>query len=100
MLELALPELRAAAGEVVHGRVRTEREHGSVVVELVRVEQSPTGYSTYRIATADVDEDGSFTLTVPRNALPDVTGRECALHHSLRAVAGHEEVRTVFAVAP
>jgi hypothetical protein len=100
MLELALSERRAAAGEVVHGRVRTEGQHASVAVELVRVEQSPTGFSTYRVAIADVAEDGSFAFTVPRDAPPDIAGRDCSLHYSLRAVAAHEETRLAFAVAP
>ena len=100
MLELALSEARAAAGELVHGRVRTLHETASIAVELVRVEQSPSGSATYLVASAAVADDGSFALAVPPDALPDVVGRECALHYTVRVVAGHEEARQAFAVAP
>jgi hypothetical protein len=66
----------------------------------VRVERSPTGLATYRVARAQIADDGTFTLAVPDDLSPDVVGRDCALHYALRAIAGREEVRQTFSVAP
>jgi hypothetical protein len=100
MLELALSEVRAAAGDVVHGRVYTQDELTPLAVDLVRTERSPTGFASYRVASAQLAGDGSFTLIVPDDAPPDVVGRDCSLHYSLRALSKDEEVRQPFSVAP
>ena len=97
MLELALDEARAAAGAVVHGRVHAEGA-APVVIELVRIERSPSGYATYHVARAVSDPDGSFALPVPDRTPPDVEGRDCSLHYALRALADGEEAREAFSV--
>ena len=92
MLELALSEERAAAGAVVHGRARAATAAGVVGVELVRVEQSPSGSTTYRVASGVASEDGAFELAVPDDAPPGFVGRECALRYAVRATAMGEEL--------
>jgi hypothetical protein len=92
MLELALDEARAAAGAVVHGRVLADSP-APVVLELVRIEHSPSGVATYHVARALSEPDGGFALPVPDDAPPDVEGRACSLHYALRALADGEEVR-------
>lgn len=99
MLTLALSEARAAAGEVVQGRVERPDDSTRVAVELVRVEHSPVGAASYHVASAELDGDGSFVLAVPDDAPPDVIGSECSLHYAIRAVAGRDEVRQPVAVA-
>ena len=98
MLELVLSEARATAGSVVHGRVRTSDEPTPVAVDLVRIERSPAGFATYRVVRAELADDGTFTLVVPDEAPPDVSGRECSLLYAVRAVAGAEEARAAFSV--
>jgi hypothetical protein len=100
MLELALSEARATAGTVVHGRVHAPDVTVPVVVELMRLERSPSGSATYRVASAEPADDGTFALVVPEHTPPDVEGRDCSLHYSLRAFAGPDEVREAFSVAP
>jgi hypothetical protein len=97
MLELALDEARAAAGAVVHGRVHADSA-APVVIELVRIERSPSGYATYHVARAVSEPDGSFALPVPDRAPPDVEGRDCSLHYALRALADGQEARGAFSV--
>jgi hypothetical protein len=99
MLELALSEARATAGTVVHGCVHAPDVTVPVVIELMRLERSPSGSATYRVATAEPADDGTFELVVPEHAPPDVEGRDCSLHYALRAVAGPDEVRETFSVA-
>jgi hypothetical protein len=99
MLALALSEARAAAGEIVHGRVECPDQSTRVAVELVRVEHSPVGAASYHVATAEPADDGGFALAVPDAAPPDVQGGECSLHYAVRAVAGRDEVRQAMAVA-
>jgi hypothetical protein len=99
MLELALSEARAAAGTVVHGCVHAPGVTVPVVVELMRLERSPSGSTTYRVARAETADDGTFELIVPEQAPPDVEGRDCSLHYTLRAFAGPDEVREAFSVA-
>lgn len=92
MLELALNEDRAAAGAVVHGRVRAPDEVvRSTSIELLRLERSPVGVATHRVATADVAADGSFELAVPDGAPPGVEGRNCSLRYAVRAHDGEDE---------
>jgi hypothetical protein len=92
MLELALSEDRAAAGAVVHGRVRAPDQLARATsIELLRLERSPVGVATYRVATAAVTADGSFELSVPDGAPPDVEGRDCSLHYAVRAHDGTDE---------
>jgi hypothetical protein len=98
MLELALSEVRAAPGTIVHGRVEGCDQTAEVRVELVRLEHSPIGVGRYRVASAAVADDGTFELAVPDGAPPDVAGRNCSLHHVLRAIGAGEEVRSPFAV--
>ena len=68
MLTLALSEARAAAGEIVQGRVERPDDSTRVAVELVRVEHSPVGAASYHVASAELDGDGSFALAVPDDA--------------------------------
>jgi hypothetical protein len=100
MLELALSEARATAGTVVRGYVHAPDATVPVVVELMRIERSPSGSATYRVTSAEPAEDGSFELIVPEHAPPEVVGRDCSLHYALRAFAGADEVRQAFSVAP
>jgi hypothetical protein len=100
MLALALSEARAVAGEIVHGRVSRPDASTRVAVELMRVEHSPAGAASYRVADAVLETDGSFALAVPDLAPPDVAGGECSLYHVIRAVAGRAEAREAFVVAP
>jgi hypothetical protein len=98
MLELALSEVGAAPGTTVHGHVHGHDDTAEVRVELVRLEHSPVGVGSYRVASAALADDGTFELAVPDGAPPDVAGRDCSLHHVLRAIGGGEEVRSPFAV--
>jgi hypothetical protein len=98
MLELALNEARAAPGEIVHGRVHARDGTTHVTVELVRLEQSPIGLATYRVASAEIAHDGTFAVAVPEGAPPDVAGRDCSLRYALRAISAGEEVRSPFSV--
>ena len=99
MLTLALFEARAAAGEIVHGRIERPDDSTRVAVELVRVEHSPVGAFSYRVAGAEPDSDGSFALAVPDDAPPDVVGSECSLQYAIRAVARRDEVRQPVSIA-
>src|SRR4051812_4267619 len=98
MLQLALSEVRAAPGTTVHGRVHGCDETAGVRIELVRLEHSPIGVGSYRVAIAAPAADGTFELCVPEGAPPDVAGRDCALHHVLRVLGEGEEVRSPFSV--
>ena len=100
MLELALSQARATAGTVVQGCVRAPDVTVPVVIELMRLERCPSGSATYRVASAEPADDGTFELLVPDHAPPDVDGRDCSLHYTLRAFAGPDEVREAFSVAP
>jgi hypothetical protein len=100
MLALALSEARAAAGEIVHGRVERPDESTHVAVELMRVEHSPAGAASYHVASAELENDGSFALAVPDLAPADVAGGECSLHYVIRAIAGRDEARRAFQIAP
>ena len=99
MLTLALFEARAAAGEIVHGRIERPDDSTRVAVELVRVEHSPVGAFSYHVAGAELDSDGSFGLAVPDDAPPDVVGSECSLQYAIRAVAGRDEARQPVSIA-
>ena len=101
MLELVLPEARAAAGTVVHGELHATDEtgRGAVELELVRVERSPLGVASYPVASAALADDGTFELLIPDGVPPDVQGRECSLRYALRASAGGEELLKAFSVS-
>jgi hypothetical protein len=93
MLAVAVVEERAAAGETVHGRLEAPPGAAPAAIELVRVERSPAGSATFHVASAALDEDGAFSLVVPDDAPPAVTGPACALHYALRANEGSLELR-------
>jgi hypothetical protein len=93
MLAVAVVEERAAAGETVHGRLEAPSGSAPAAIELVRIEQSPAGSATFYVASAALDEDGGFSLVVPDDAPPAVTGPACALHYVLRANDGGTELR-------
>jgi hypothetical protein len=99
MLELVLPEARAAAGTVVHGELHATDEPGRGAVELVRVERSPLGVASYPVASAALADDGTFQLLIPDGVPPDVQGRGCSLRYALRASAGGEELLRAFSVS-
>jgi hypothetical protein len=99
MLELVLPEARAAAGTVVHGELHATDATAGGTVELVRVELSPLGVASYQVASAALADDGTFELLIPDCAPPDVQGRECSLRYALRASAGGEELLEPFSVS-
>ena len=92
MPTLALIDPATTAGAVVHGQLEGDCELiAGAAVELVRIEQSPAGNRTFRVATARIAEDGSFELGVPDDAPPAVVGRHCALRYAVRArIARHE----------
>jgi hypothetical protein len=98
VLELALSEARAAAGAVVHGRALAADAAVAPAVELVRVEQSPSGTAIYRVAGAETSDDGTFELSIPDGAPPGFQGRECSLRYALRATAGGDELVEAFSV--
>ncbi|MEO9176819.1 MAG: hypothetical protein ABI317_15005 [Gaiellales bacterium] len=93
MLAVAVVEERAAAGATVHGRLEAPPGSAPVAIELVRIEQSPAGSATFSVASAELDANGSFSLVVPEDAPPAVTGPACALHYVLRAHDGGDELR-------
>ncbi|HEY1480002.1 MAG TPA: hypothetical protein VGF46_08220 [Gaiellales bacterium] len=91
MLELELLQARVAAGETVRGRVERP-DAGHAAVELVRIELSPIGARSYPVAHAELADDGSFALSVPEDAPPDIAGVDCALRYALRAFTSRDEV--------
>jgi hypothetical protein len=98
MLALALTEARAAAGAVVRGQVERPDDSAPVAVELVRLERSPIGVTTCYVTGAELQDDGTFALTMPDRLPPDVDGEVCSLHYAVRVVAGQEEARQALVV--
>jgi hypothetical protein len=100
MLELALSEARAAAGTIVTGQLAAPAGTPPVAVDLVRVERSPAGVASYRVASAELHDDGSFALLVPDDVPPEVAGRACSLRYAVRATCGDDDVREALTVIP
>jgi hypothetical protein len=98
MLELVLSEARAAAGTVVHGHLQVAAASAPAALELVRVEGSPLGSTSYHVVSAALADDGTFELVIPDGAPPDVQGRDCSLRYALRATAGGQELVAPFTV--
>ena len=82
----------------MRGRALAPASAGLVGVELVRVEQSPSGATTFRVASAVASEDGAFELAIPDDAPPGFEGRECSLGYAVRATAVGEEVLEAFSI--
>ena len=69
------------AGDTVRGRVRGVAGHAAVA--LVRREGRPRLNREYVVARAEVARgDGSFALSLPSEALPSVSGDQCALRYA------------------
>jgi hypothetical protein len=99
MPTLALLDPATTAGAVVHGQLEGDCEAvAGAAVELVRIEQSPAGTRTFRVATARLAEDGSFALGVPDNTPPAVAGRSCALRYAVRIRVARDELLAPLAV--
>jgi hypothetical protein len=93
MATLVLTDPATTAGSIVHGHFEGEcDEVAHAAVELVRIEQSPSGSRTFRVATAGLADDGSFALSVPDDAPPAVLGQSCALRYAVRARVAREEL--------
>jgi hypothetical protein len=99
MATLVLIDSATTAGAVVHGRLEGDCDPiADAAVELVRIEQSPSGSRTFRVATAGLADDGSFALGVPDDAPPAVIGQSCALGYAVRTRVAREELLAPLAV--
>jgi hypothetical protein len=87
-VELEIERDRLAPGDSICGRV-TPRLHVSAV-DLVRVESSPTATLEFTAASVSPTSDGSFSLPVPADAPPSVSGRACALVWRVRVRTGDQ----------
>jgi hypothetical protein len=87
-VELVIERDRLAPGDAIRGRV-TPRLHVSAV-DLVRVESSPTATLEFTAASVSPRSDGIFSLPVPADAPPSVSGRACALVWRVRARSGDQ----------
>ena len=87
-VELEIERDRLAPGDAICGRV-TPRLHVSAV-DLVRVESSPTATLEFTAASVSPSSDGSFSLPVPADAPPSVSGRACALVWRVRVRTGDQ----------
>ena len=63
--------------------VRGVWQHAATV-ELVRVERSPLSTIAFPVATAIADADGAFSIVIPDDSPPTVTGQVCGLTWALR----------------
>ena len=70
-----------SAGETVRGQV--EGGAGTELV-LLRLEISPLGTVSTRIAVAEANALGEFALQLPATTVPTTRGRECALEYVVR----------------
>lgn len=99
MATLVLSDHATTAGAVVCGQLEGDCDAvAGAAVELVRIEQSPSGNRTFRVATARLADDGSFALAVPDDAPPVVIGRSCALRYAVRARVEREDLLAPLAV--
>jgi hypothetical protein len=77
---LTLDRPRCAAGDTVSGRVA--RPDTAAWVALLRLERIPHAERAVEVAGASaLPLDGSFTLTLPQEALPSTAGERCALRY-------------------
>jgi hypothetical protein len=86
--ELVIERDRLAPGDAICGSV-TPRLHVSAV-DLVRVESSPSATLEFTAASVSPRPDGTFSLPVPADAPPSVSGRACALVWRVRARTGEQ----------
>jgi hypothetical protein len=82
-VELVVEGERFAPGEAICGSVTPALQVWAV--DLVRVEASPTSTLEFTVASARPASDGAFSVPVPADAPPSVSGPVCALVWRVRA---------------
>ena len=85
-IELVIEGDRFAPGDAICGRVTPMPLISAV--DLVRVESSPTATLEFTVASVAPKSDGAFSLGVPADAPPSISGRACALVWRVRARTG------------
>ena len=86
-VELVVEGDRFTPGDAICGRVTPVPLVQAI--DLVRVESSPTATLEFTVATVTPKSDGAFSLGVPDDAPPSISGRACALVWRVRARTGH-----------
>jgi hypothetical protein len=85
-VQLVLEDDRFTPGDAICGRVTPVPLVQAV--DLVRVESSPTSTLEFTVASVAPKSDGAFSLGVPADVPPSISGRACAIVWRVRARTG------------